>query len=279
MDKYTQERRTRQVSRVRKYRQQLLEGQDLCFTNLLPKEQVEAAITRHQVRFRERLYTPLVTIWTFLYQVLAPDQSCRAAVARLLALLCLAGEGLASATTGAYCKARQRLSEPLVADLARCSGRDLHHQIPTTGLLKGRPIKIGDGTTVSMPDTPANQKAYPQQPGQKKGLGFPILRLVGLISLSCGAVVNVAMAPYSGKRTGETSLLRQLLDYVHAGGHPAGGRHLFQLLDDCLIVGSRGGHRHPTSQHTKNRLSHGPATGALRSYRPVVSAATPRMDE
>ena len=157
MDKYTQGRQTRQVSRVQKYRQQLLEGQDLCFTKLLPKEQVEAAITRHQVRFRQCLYTPLVTIWTFLYQVLAPDQSCRAAMARLLALLCLAGEGLASATTGAYCKARQRLSELLVADLARSSGRDLHDQIPTTGLLNGRPIKMGDGTTVSMPDTPANQ--------------------------------------------------------------------------------------------------------------------------
>lgn len=217
MDNSTQGRLNRQVSRVRNYRRQLLEDQDLCLTKLLPKAQVEAAVTRHQVRFRHRLYTPLVTIWTFLYQVLTPDQSCRAAVARLLALLCLAGENLASAATGAYCKARQRLSELLVADLARDSGRDLHDQIPSTGLLNGRPIILGDGTTVSTPDTPANQKAYPQQPGQKKGLGFPILRLMGLISLSCGAVLNVAMAPYRGKRTGETSLLRQLLDCLHAG--------------------------------------------------------------
>lgn len=217
MDKHTQGRRSRQVCRVQKYRRQLLEDQDLCLTKLLPQEQVEAAITRHQVRFRHRLYTPLVTIWTFLYQVLAPDQSCRAAVARFLALLCLAGEGLASAVTGSYCKARQRLSELLVADLARSSGEDLDRQVPTTGLLNGRPIKLADGTTLSMPDTPANQKTYPQQPGQKEGLGFPILRLVGLISLSCGAVLNVAMAPYSGKRTGETSLLRKLLDYLHTG--------------------------------------------------------------
>jgi hypothetical protein len=223
MDKYTQGRRTRQVSRVQKYRRQLLEGRDLCLTKLLPQAQVEAAITRHQVRFRQRLYTPLVTIWTFLYQVLAPDQSCRAAVARLLAWVCLAGGGLTSAATGAYCKARQRLSELFVADLARDSGRDLHDQIPTTGLLNGRPIKIGDGTTVSMPDTPANQKAYPQQRGQKEGLGFPILRLVGLISLSCGAVLDVAMAPYSGKRTGETSLLRQLLGSLRAGDPPKAG--------------------------------------------------------
>ena len=149
--------------------------------------------------------------------MLATDQSCRAAVARLLAFLCVSGHGSGSAKTDPYCKARQRTPEDVIADLARTSGRDLQHQVPPTGLLGGRPIKIADGTTVSMPDTPENQKAYPQQPGQKKGLGFPIMRLVGLISLSCGAVLDVAMARYSGKRTGETSLLRQIFDQLKAG--------------------------------------------------------------
>jgi len=216
MDKYTQGRLSSQVSHVQKCRQKILEDQDLCFTQLLPKEQIEAAIERHQVHFRQRLYTPLVTIWTFLYQVLASDQSCRAAVARLLALLCLGGDSSRSAKTDPYCKARQRLPEQLVADLARGSGSDLHRQVPSTGLLNNRPIKITDGTTVSMPDTPENQKAYPQQSAQKKDLGFPIMRLVGLISLSCGTVLDVAMARYSGKRTGETSLFRQLLDQLEA---------------------------------------------------------------
>jgi hypothetical protein len=68
-----------------------------------------------------------------------------------------------------------------------------------------------------MPDTPANQKAYPQPPSQKKGLGFPLLRLIGLIGLSCGAVLDVAMGPYRGKLTSETALLRQLLDRLEAG--------------------------------------------------------------
>jgi hypothetical protein len=216
MDKYTQARLSCQVSRVQKSRQQIVEDQDICFTRLLPKEQVEAAVERHQVRFRQRLYTPVVTIWAFLYQVLATDQSCRAAVARLLAFLCVSGHGLGSAKTDPYCKARQRTPKEVIADLARTSGSDLQHQVPPTGLLGGRPIKIADGTTVSMPDTPANQKAYPQQPGQKKGIGFPIMRLVGLISLSCGAVLDVAMARYSGKRTGETSLLRQIFDQLKA---------------------------------------------------------------
>ena len=217
MDKYTQGRLDSQVRRVRQCRRQMLEDQDLCFTKLLPKEQVEAALERHQVHFRERLYTPLLTIWTFLYQVLASDQSCRAAVARLLAFLCVSGHGSGSAKTDPYCRARQRLPEKLIADLARSSGLELHRQVQPMGLLGGRPIKIADGTTVSMPDTAANQKAYPQQSAQKRGLGFPILRMVGLISLSCGAVLDVAMGPYHGKRTGETSLLRQLLGQLEAG--------------------------------------------------------------
>jgi hypothetical protein len=214
MDKYTQGRLTSQVRRCRRH---AMEDQDLCFTKLLPQEQVEAALERHQVRYRERLYTPLRTIWTFLYQVLASDQSCRAAVARLLAFLCVGGEDLASAKTDPYCKARQRLPEKLLADLARGSGAELQREVPSSDLLGGRPIKIADGTTVSMPDTPANQKAYPQQRGQKQGLGFPLLRLVGLISLSSGAVLDIALGPYRGKQTGETALLRQLLGQLEAG--------------------------------------------------------------
>jgi len=214
MNKHTHGRVNSQIRRVR---QQMLQERDLYFGKLLPKNRVEAAIERHQVRFRDRLYTPLLTLWTFLCQVLSADHSCRAAVAQLLAFLGVGGGGCASAKTDPYCKARQRLPEKLVADLARQSGAELHRQVPPARLLGGRPIKIADGTTVSMPDTPANQKAYPQQPSQKKGLGFPIIRLVGLISLSSGAVLDVAMAPYSGKKTGETALLRQLLGGLKAG--------------------------------------------------------------
>lgn len=204
-------------SQLRCLRRQMLQEQDLCFGKLLPQEQVEAAIEQHQVRFRDCLYTPLLTLWTFLHQVLSADHSCRAAVAHLLAFLCVGGDGSASAKTDPYCKARQRLPEKLLADLARQSGAELHRQVPPIGLLGGRPIKIADGTTVSLPDTPANQKAYPQEPSQKQGLGFPIIRLVGLICLSCGAVLDVAMGPYSGKQTGETALLRQLLGGLRAG--------------------------------------------------------------
>lgn len=217
MNQYIQGRLARQVRRVSPCRRQMVEDQDLCFSQLLSRAQVEAAVEQQEVHFRERLYTPLLTIWTFLYQVLASDQSCRAAVARLLAFLCVGGDHSVRAKTDPYCKARQRLPEALLADLARRTGWEVQRQVPSATLLGGRPIKIADGTTASMPDTPANQRAYPPQAAQKKGLGFPLLRLVGLIGLSSGAVLDVAMGAYQGKRTGETALLRQLWDHLEAG--------------------------------------------------------------
>jgi hypothetical protein len=198
-------------------RHKFLQTPDLCFGRLLPHQQVAEALLRHKVVFRDCLYTPVVTLWTFLYQVLCSDPSCRAAVAHLLAFLAARGDAVGSAQTGPYCKARERLPEALVADLARDRGAKLQARCPTTELLRGRPIKIADGTTVSMPDTPANQKAYPQQPNQKPGLGFPILRLLAVISLSCGAVLDVALSPYCGKKTGETALLRQLFHQFQKG--------------------------------------------------------------
>jgi hypothetical protein len=207
----------RRFRQVRQTCHTLLEQPDLCFGTLLPRDQIDRAVGQHGLVFRQRLYTPLVTLWTFLYQVLCPDRSCRGAVARLLAYLGVQQAHDASAATGAYCKARARIPEALLADLARTSASRLQARFSATTLLGGRPIKIIDGTTLSMPDTPENQKEYPQQPLQKPGLGFPILRLVAVMSLSCGVVLDVACGAYAGKQTGETSLLRQLPDNFAPG--------------------------------------------------------------
>lgn len=82
---------------------------------------------------------------------------------------------------------------------------------------RGRPVKLIDGTTVSMPDTEENQLRYPQHEAQKPGLGFPMARLVALISLECGAVLDWAMGPCKGKRTGEDALFRQLYRSLRRG--------------------------------------------------------------
>jgi putative transposase len=68
-----------------------------------------------------------------------------------------------------------------------------------------------------MPDTEENQEVFPQLSRQKRGLGFPIVRMVVLLSLATAMVEGMEMAPYSGKQTGELALLRELLDQFNPG--------------------------------------------------------------
>jgi hypothetical protein len=159
----------------------------------------------------------LVTLRVFLGQVLDPDHSCRAAVARLNAHRMAAGRRPCSPRTGAYCRARQRLPEAFFAAAACAVGRRLDGKADRGWLWKGWRVYLFDGTTVGMPDTPANQAAYPQVYNQEPGQGFPIARLGALISLACGAVVKLGFARYAGKGQGEVSLLRRMWDVLTAG--------------------------------------------------------------
>jgi Transposase DDE domain len=192
--------------------QQLAQAPRLPFALLLDAEQVQQALQAEKVSFRERLFSPLVTLWVFLSQILDPDHSCRAAVARFVAWRTAKQLPACSADTSAYCKARQRLPEGVLARLTRSTGRQVHEQAPTAWRFHGRPVKIVDGTTASMPDTPANQQEYPQSRSQKPGLGFPVLRLVVLFALAVGTVLDAALGRCQGKQTGETSLFHTLHD-------------------------------------------------------------------
>jgi hypothetical protein len=103
------------------------------------------------------------------------------AVARVIAWLIALGRKPCSAATGAFCKARAKLSEGLLGRLTRGSGRRLEDAAPARWRWHGRRVLLADGTTVLLADTPANQAAYPQMPSQKPGIGFPIVRLVVLL--------------------------------------------------------------------------------------------------
>ena len=197
-------------------RRQFLQGGDLPFTDVLTEEviaQALAAITG----WLDRIFPPLVTLWVFLGQVLSADLSCRAAVARLIAHRRARGQRPCSAQTGAYCQARKRLPESFFGDVACSVGRALDDQAEGRWLWHGRRVYLFDGPTVTMPDTPKNQAAYPQVYNQKPGLGFPIARLGALISLWCGAVVNLGFCQYAGKGQGEVNLLRRLWDVLRPG--------------------------------------------------------------
>ena len=201
----------------------LVEDAGAGLRELLSPEIVQRAVEKEGIRCRDCLFTPLVTVWMFLAQELSADGTCRAAVAKLLAFLAAQRGGTAPAAnsadpeTGPYCKARKRLPERLISRLAKETGQELHARYPSGRLLGGRKVKVTDGTMCSMPDTPKNQKEWPQPPTQKPGLGFPLVRLVGILSMNCAAVLDVAMGPYKGKQTGETALLRTIMGSLEEG--------------------------------------------------------------
>lgn len=198
-------------------RQQLRQTHGLPFAEHLPPDLICRTARKLGLVFRERIFTPAVTLLTFLSQVLDHDHSCRQAVARLLAFRSARGLQPCSPDTGAYCKARGRLPEALLKELTRDSGRRVADQAPPAWLWKGRPVKVVDGTGLSMPDTPANQAAYPKSKTLRPGVGFPLLRLVVVFSLAVGTVLEAALAPRSGRGTGEQSLFRSLWDQFQPG--------------------------------------------------------------
>lgn len=206
--------RARQADRLRRH---FARAPGLPFADLLTAEQVEEALGHEQVTFRDRLFAPLVTLWVFLSQVLDPDHSCRAALARFRAWRAARGLAPCSPNTGAYCKARGRLPEAVLARLTRVTGRQLQDQAPPEWRWNGRTVKVVDGTTVSLPDTPENQKEFPQSRAQEPGVGFPIARLVVLFSLAVGTVLDAALGRYRGKQTGETALFHTLHDRLEPG--------------------------------------------------------------
>ncbi len=197
------------------------------FAGLLDRAWIEETLAQQRVRWRDCIFTPMVTLWTFLSQVLCPDHSCRAAVARLIARLVARGEAPCSPDTGPYCKARQRLPVAVLSCLVRRTGQVAEDHAPGDWVWKGRRVLLVDGTTVSMPDTAANQHAFPQPVVPKPGLGFPLARLVAVISLATGAVRDLALGPAKGEQTGETALFRSLWDRLDPGDI---------ILGDCTFA-------------------------------------------
>lgn len=215
---------TARPSPFQSFRDHLDQSNGLPFLDLLTPETVARACLSNQHVWRERIYTPWITLGVFLSQVLSADKSCDDAVSRLQKYRYDRGLEPVSADTSSYCEARDRLPETLVWDLMRRVGHAVHRSAKPAWLFHGRPVKIVDGSTVLMPDTPANQAAYPQPSAQKPGLGFPIMRVLIVFSLAVGTVLDAAVGPYQGKQTSELALLRLIMDEFQPGDIVLGDR-------------------------------------------------------
>lgn len=191
----------------------------LPFSEALSAEVIGSSVSNIPYRARYGFYPPDVTLWALLSQALDADQSLDAAVSRVIAFHLSQGrEADISSSTSAYSQARAKLPEELISNLVRQSAEQMEESLPKTWLWRMlHHLKLVDGSTISMPDTPENQAHYPQPDSQKKGVGFPIARIVTVISGITGAVLDLAIGPYSGKQTGEHALLRQIINVFKKG--------------------------------------------------------------
>lgn len=153
-----------------------------------------------------------------------------------LAMLSPLARFMPSPDTAAYCRARARLA---LRDL-RAAGRALSGRLaqlePPRAIWHGRVVKVVDGSSVSMPDTASNQRRWPQPRGQKRGCGFPVMRLVVLFSLSSGAALCWT---WGSLRVAERTLWRRLWRRLEPGDIVLGDRGFCDMAG-LWLLGRRG---------------------------------------
>lgn len=188
----------------------------LSFFNQLTSDQlfdeVESLLPDH----RERLFPPTETLSLFLSQAVSDDRSCQNAVNQSATTRMVNGLPRCSTGTGGYCRARKRLPLEMIKHLTLFTGKLIDQHVSDDWRWRGRHVRIVDGTTVTLPDTPENQQAYPQISNQKPGLGFPICHLVAITCLASGALLNAETCRYGGKGSDEQSLLRRMLNTLNS---------------------------------------------------------------
>lgn len=197
------------------------------FLDALPETRLAALAAEEKVSFGQRpdaIFTPAVTLWAFLLQVVSSRKCCVAAVARVTVLLAVLERPVPAAFTGAYCKARAKLPLVLLQRATRELAAAVEDAAPDVWRWHRRRVVLVDGSTIGLPDTPANQAAYPQSRRQQPGLGFPKMRMVVLLTLATAVLLDAATSSCQGKGTGETALFRQVSGSLRAGDVVVGDR-------------------------------------------------------
>lgn len=197
-----------------------LQQPGLPFAEVLTATAIEQAFADNDALFgQDDIFSTSIVLWAFLGQVLRGGKgaACAAAVADVATYMQQTAGRVPSGDTGDYCRARSKLNLTALRNLVVGVARQLQDRAKASWLWHGRHAKLIDGFTFTMPDTPANQRAFPQQKNQRPGAGFPIARACAVLSLATAAILDLNIGPYEGKQTGESALLRGILECLKPG--------------------------------------------------------------
>ena len=161
------------TNRVKILKEKFSQSLGLPFQNLLPQSEIQKVLDELKIKYRQRLFDPFVTLWAFLSQVLEPDKSCHNVTSRVISYLVGEKVELPSTNSSAYCGGRARLPEEFLQKLFGKVAQGLEDKAPVEYLWCGRHVKVIDGSSVSMPDTPENQEVYPRAQKPKAWMWVP----------------------------------------------------------------------------------------------------------
>lgn len=104
-------------------------NEGLPFADILTEASIQEVLNTHDVTFRDRVFSPVTTIWGFLSQALSEDRSCRDTVSRIIAHRAASGMAVCSPNTASYCNARSRIPTCVLSTLAKRTAEELHASV------------------------------------------------------------------------------------------------------------------------------------------------------
>src|SRR6476660_4766276 len=119
-------------------------NEGLPFADVLTEASILDVLKAQGVKYRDRLFNPVTTIWGFLSQVLSEDHSCRDAVSRIIAHRAANGATVCSPNTASYCNARSRLLTGVLRTLAKRTAQQLQASAAEEWKWNGRSVFVGD---------------------------------------------------------------------------------------------------------------------------------------
>ncbi len=170
---------------------------------------------------RERIFSLRLTLECFLWQMLKPRTPCREVVRQVQALFRLQGLGPVDEGDSAYVQARQRLPRERLEKALTATAQAADRRVERSAQLQGRAVKVVDGSTTQLADTPENQRRFPQPSSQKPGCGFPVIRFIALLSLTSGAILKVIL---DSLHSHDLRLLHRLAEALAPGDIVLGDR-------------------------------------------------------
>lgn len=193
-------------------------SQSLNLKNFIPHKLLDTLVKSCQ---RFRVFDPVSTLHCFIMQV-HNNGSCKEALAAFNAARLKNGLSPVSMNSAAYCKARKKLNNNCLQDIALTTGKSIEEEAKQWRW-RGKEVSIIDGTITQLEDTESNREEYPLVKAKGKQLGQPKARILACFGLSSGALIDAELGKYSGKGQSETTLFRKLLPRIKS--------HSLLLLD------------------------------------------------